>query len=79
MEKTEKILQENNLQSLYDQLNEKQKEIIRNDFLEMFDHKSKDTFYKKLRGESPVYTLERKFFANRFNKPEADLFPEQNG
>lgn len=76
MTNTENFLHQNKLLEEYNNLEDSKKEMIREDFTYKFDYSSKDTFYKKLRGESRLWNYEKEWFAERFHTTTDKLFPE---
>lgn len=65
---------QNQLQHYYSQLNEVRKSELRKAYSDKFEF-SRDTFYKKLNGETPLKNLERTFFCSWFNLEIDTLFP----
>lgn len=60
----------------YNDLGTAKKGSIKVGFLSAFGLTSIDTFYKKIKRESPVKPHERKWLADYFKLPESELFPE---
>lgn len=62
------------LQEVYDSLPANKQARAREQIMKLCDF-NKNTFYRKIRGESRVYEPEKKIFARYFGIPAEDLFP----
>ncbi|MES2590870.1 MAG: hypothetical protein V4608_03210 [Bacteroidota bacterium] len=60
----------------YNDLGTTKKGSIKINFLAAFGFTSEDTFYKKIKRETPVKPHERKWLADYLKLPETELFPD---
>jgi hypothetical protein len=61
----------------YNDLNETKKKIVKMGFIAKFEYSEKsDIFYKKIKRETPIKTIEKEWFAERLKLPINELFPD---
>lgn len=65
---------ENKFFRAYMELNESKKAVLRADFINEFDYKSFDSFYRKLNDPTVLWLHEKKWLAERFGTTVKDLF-----
>jgi hypothetical protein len=62
------------MEIVYGNLSNPQKSSLKTAFNEHFEYTSTDTFYKKMRGETPIKKIEQRFIADHLELPIKDLF-----